>query len=132
MNRILLDTDVIIAHFRNELQIVTILEQLVEGGSALLVSPIAYAEIVAGTRRGEESVIDEFFRSVDCLVIDEPIGKKAGEYLKMFSKSSGLKIADALVAAVAHVHHLLLFTLNRKHYPMKDIRLFTPSKTFER
>jgi len=61
MNQILLDTDVIIAHFRNDWQIAAVLEQLVEGGSTLLVSAIAYAEIVAGMRRGEERVIDEFF-----------------------------------------------------------------------
>lgn len=128
MSRILLDTDVIIAHFRNELQNVVALENLVENGSFLVVSPIAYAEILAGMRSGEEGVIDQFFRSVDCLPIDETVGKKAGEYLNDFSKKSGVKIADALVAAVAHVYQLLLFTLNRKHYPMKDIQLFSPPK----
>ncbi len=132
MIRILLDSDVIIAHFRNDGQIAGVLEQLVEGGSSLLVSPIAYAEIVAGMRSGEERVINEFFRSVDCLVIDEPTGKKAGEYLKSFSKNAGVKIADALVAAVAHTNNLQLFTLNRKHYPMKDIQLFMPSKINEK
>jgi hypothetical protein len=44
------------------------------------VSPVAYAEILAGERSGEHDAIESFFESVDCLPIDEAVGRKAGEY----------------------------------------------------
>jgi predicted nucleic acid-binding protein len=123
MRTVLLDSDVIIATFRNETAIIEHLDHLLEQQAKLCVSPVAYAEIFAGERSGEHDAIENFFQSVDCLPIDEAVGRKAGEYLRTFSKSSGVKITDALVAAVAHCHRSGLFTLNRKHYPMKDIEL---------
>lgn len=123
MKTVLLDTDVIIANFRNEAGVVEALDQLAHEKARLCISPIAFAEIWAGKRPGEDDAIEEFFRSLDCFPIDEAVGKKAGDYLRAFSRSSGVKIADALVAAVAHCHQAALFTLNRKHYPMKDIQV---------
>jgi predicted nucleic acid-binding protein len=123
MKKILLDSDVIIANLRNEMLVAEFLDRLVEKGTVLCVSPVAYAEIHAGRRLGEDAVIGDFFRSVECLPIDGPVGEKAGEYLRTFSKSAGVKIADALVAATAYCHQAGLYTLNWKHYPMKDIEV---------
>jgi predicted nucleic acid-binding protein len=123
MKKILLDSDVIIANLRNEAPVTEFLDGLSEKGVVLYVSPIAYAEIHAGRRPGEDEAIGSFFRSVECLPIDGPVGEKAGEYLRTFSKSAGVKIADALVAATAYCHQVGLYTLNRKHYPMKDIEM---------
>ena len=104
------------------------LDRLAEKGTLLCVSPIAYAEIHAGKRQGEDAAIGDFFRSVECLPIDGAVGEKAGEYLRTFSRSAGVKIADALVAATAHCHQVGLYTLNRKHYPMKDIEVVSSAK----
>lgn len=123
MKKILLDSDVIIANLRNETPVTEFLDRLLEKGTMLYVSPIAYAEVYAGQRPGEDEAIGDFFRSVECLHIDGSVGGKAGEYLRTFSKSSGVKIADALVAATAYCHQVGLYTLNRKHYPMKDIEV---------
>ncbi len=123
MKKILLDSDVIIANLRNETPVTEFLDRLLEKGTVLYVSPIAYAEVYAGRRPGEDEAIGGFFRSVECLHIDGAVGAKAGEYLRTFSRSSGVKIADALVAATAYCHQVGLYTLNRKHYPMKDIEM---------
>lgn len=40
------------------------------------------------------------------------------------SCQSRLGIGDALIAATASVHHLDLWTRNRKHFPMKDVQFF--------
>ena len=40
---------------------------------------------------------------------------------------STLGLGDALVAASAHVYKARLFTLNVKHYPMKDVLLYARS-----
>src|SRR4030066_408253 len=74
-------------------------------------------------RKGEEEVISNLFLILDSLFINEGIGKKAGEYLSRYSKSHSLEIADALTAATAFHFRLPLWTLNSKHFPMKDINL---------
>jgi len=56
------------------------------------------------------------------------MGKKAGEYLQSYAKSHGLELGDALIAASAHITNVPLWTLNKKHYPMKDIRLHSPDR----
>jgi len=38
------------------------------------------------------------------------------------------EIADALVAAAATTAGLALWTLNRRHYPMPDIRFYEPAR----
>lgn len=123
MRAVLLDSDVIIANFRNHPATIEMLEHLREERALLYVCPVALAEIGAGMRPGDETTIDDFFRSVECLPINDAVGRKAGEYLRLYAKSSGVEIADALVAAVASCNHLELFTLNLKHYPMKGIKI---------
>jgi predicted nucleic acid-binding protein len=59
-----------------------------------------------------------------CLPINAEIGRKAGEYLRQFRRSHNVALGDALIAATAAIHEVPLWTGNRKHYPMKEIRLF--------
>ena len=54
--------------------------------------------------------------------LDERVGRKAGVYRSQYGASHGVEIADALIAASAHVHGLTLCTRNLRHYPMRDIK----------
>jgi predicted nucleic acid-binding protein len=45
-----------------------------------------------------------------------------GHYLKSYAKSHGVELGDALIAACASSEDLQLWTRNKKHYPMRDIR----------
>lgn len=123
---ILLDSDVVIENLRGTASIVTTLHQALERENSFFITPITWAEIYAGIRTGEERAVEIFFGATPCISITEEIGKKAGEYLSAFSRSHGVKIADALIAATAFDEELSLFTLNRKHYPMTDIEFYTP------
>jgi predicted nucleic acid-binding protein len=40
--------------------------------------------------------------------------------------SRGAELADALIAAAASISGLSLWTINKKHYPMPGMRLFSP------
>ena len=60
-------------------------------------------------------------------MLDARVGRQAGEYLARYAKTHGVEIADALIAAAASVAGLRLWTLNRRHYPMKDLRFYEPA-----
>ena len=93
------------------------------GGAEIYSSPVTYAEIWRGIREGEQDQVESLFAEMTCLPIDAKVGRKAGEYLRRYQASHGLQFGDALIAATAAVHQVPLWTRNRKHYPMKDVRL---------
>jgi hypothetical protein len=68
--------------------------------------------------------LKELFLSITCVDIDSAIGKKAGDILHSFRKSHAIEFADALIAASALLNEAVLWTKNRKHYPMKAMRFF--------
>jgi len=121
---ILIDTDVLIEYLRDKEAIVSGLVEAYERGNRLCFSPITRAEITAGLRKGEEEITHKLFAIMECLKIDDDIGLKAGEYMKSFRASHSTEIADALIAATAQLNDIPLWTLNRKHYPMKDIEFY--------
>ncbi|HXR40392.1 MAG TPA: type II toxin-antitoxin system VapC family toxin [Terracidiphilus sp.] len=122
---VLIDSDIVIEVLRGRDQ--AILAQwsvLAASTSPILVSPITFAEIGAGALAGETPMIARFFAPLTCVAIDEKIGHLAGEYLRRYSKSHNLKIADALIAASAVQNQAALWTRNRKHYPMADLNFY--------
>jgi len=119
---ILIDSDIVIEVLRGRDQ--AILAQwsvLAASPSPILISPITVAEIGAGALAGELPAIARFFAPLTCIDLDQKIGRLAGEYLRRYSKSHSLKIADALIAASAVQNQAALWTRNRKHYPMPDL-----------
>jgi predicted nucleic acid-binding protein len=87
-------------------------------------SPIAWAEVFAGVRPGEEPPTQAFFDARGEVVLDARVGRLAGSYLARYVRSHALEIADALVAAAAVATGLRLWTRNRKHYPMLDVSFY--------
>ena len=122
---VLIDSDIVIEVLRGRDQ--AILAQwslLAASTSPILVSPITFAEVGAGALAGEISMIARFFAPLTCVDLDEKIGQLAGEYLRQYSKSYNVKIADALIAASAAQNQAALWTRNRKHYPMPDLNFY--------
>ena len=127
MAEILLDSDVIIAWLRGYEPYVELIPELLDRGAALTWSPVSVAEIFAGARKTEERQIENLFLIFDVYPISSEVGRRAGKYLNLFGKSHGVELADALIAASASMNHIPLWTLNKKHYPMKGIVFFEPS-----
>jgi predicted nucleic acid-binding protein len=123
---ILLDSDVIIAWLRGSESVAGAVMNLLETGHNLLWTPVSVAEIFAGARKTESARVETLFLILETLPISETIGKEAGRYLQKYSKSHSLELGDALIAASASVAGLSLWTLNKKHYPMPEVRLFHP------
>ena len=87
-------------------------------------TPIASAEIYAGIRPGEEPITQAFFDARGEIVLDANVGRRAGAYMARYARSHGVELADALVAAAATMSETHLWTLNKKHYPMPDVRFY--------
>jgi predicted nucleic acid-binding protein len=123
---VLIDSDIVIEVLRGRDQ--TILSQwiaLAGSSSPILVSPICVAEIGAGASEQEREKIARLFAPLTCVPIDRKIGQLAGEFLRLYSKSHGLKIADAFVASSAVQSQAALWTRNRKHYPMPELSFYS-------
>lgn len=122
---VLVDSDILIelARGRNE-PIAERWAELAGSDVRILYSPVSSAELWAGAYASEKSLLDALFGALDCVVATDAIGRKAGEYLKLYRKSHALEIGDALIAASAVVSQAALWTRNRKHYPVRELNLF--------
>ena len=122
MPKYLLDSDVIIEWLRCNERIVGWLEEHDAAGDFLACTPVSIAEIHAGMRPRERFSVGEILRVLHCVDLNAHTGHKAGHYRFTFGRSHGVEIADALIAAAAHVHGLTLCSLNLRHYPMRDVK----------
>lgn len=121
MKSILVDSDILIDVARGrDAALLARWMHLSGGNSVVACSPVTVAEIWHGARPPEYRALDALFRAMTCVPIDSAIGRRAGEYLRQFSRSHHVELGDALIAATASIHNLTLWTRNRKHYPMKD------------
>ena len=123
MNDIILDSDVIIEVLRGNEEVMEEVIRLGKSGHTVLYTPVSKAEIYHGIREEEVEKAETLFFGCASVPITDTIGEKAGHYLRRFHKSHGTGLADALIAAAAFINNAELFTLNHKHYPMKDVRL---------
>jgi len=126
MERYLIDTDIIIDHLRGEEKAQDFLRQIKSGGSDILYSVITKAELYSGVRPKEVKKVARLLNSMEEVRIDGEIAVDAGRYRSKFYSSYGLLLPDALIAASAKKAGAILITLNKKHYPMKDIKIQVP------
>jgi len=122
---VLVDSDVLIELLRGKNA--GIIERWIglrESNAMVAYSPVNSAEIWRGARGSEAETIAALFAALTCIPIDAVVGKRAGEYLARFHASHAMELGDAFIAATASVHGLRLWTRNRKHFPMRDVRHF--------
>ncbi len=125
MSGVLVDSDVIIEVLRqHDPEILEKWVELADSREAVICSPVSVAEVFHGMRDREKNAIERVFSGMLCLPIDQQIGRRAGDYLRLFRKSHSLALGDALIAATASQFDLVLWTRNRKHFPMRDLRFF--------
>lgn len=106
--------------------------QWVEDEEERLLSVQTYLELLQGAenRRQHEqtkSFLKDFGFST--LPLSENIGHRAAVYIEEYGLSHGLRAGDAIVAATAAEHGLVLCTGNARHFrPIRDLktRIFRP------
>jgi predicted nucleic acid-binding protein len=96
-------------------------------GRRLFCSVITEAEILAGLRAGEERSVEGLLEKLESIPVTREIARTAGSLKQKYGKSQGLALPDALIAASAISHRLLLLTRNAKHFRFKEVQLLTRS-----
>jgi len=127
----LVDTDVLIWALRGNLEAAAVLSQDRE----LCLSAVSYMELLKGARDKRELLaIRKFLREVGFafLPVTEGISQRAVVYMEEHVLTSGLDLADALIAATAVEHSLRVCTANDKRYgciPGLVLSVFRPGKS---
>jgi predicted nucleic acid-binding protein len=112
----LVDTDVLVDFLRGNAKAVTFVRDYAD---RIVLSSIVLAELYAGASGEEElAKLDSLPRLFPVLSVTAEIGRSGGLLKAEYGRSHGLGLADALLAATARHHGLVLKTLNVRHFPM--------------
>jgi predicted nucleic acid-binding protein len=123
MTDYLLDTNVLILHFRNRPDITVLLTQW-EATGDLYISVATRTEILAGMHPHEERKTMALLDSLISLPVNETIADRAGRLIYQYARQGiQLSFPDAQIAATALQHNLTLVTTNTKHFPMPELQL---------
>lgn len=118
MRQLLVDTDVLVDFLRGFPKAVTFINA---NSSRIILSSIVVAELYAGVKGDEElTVLKNFISLFRVIPVITEIAKTGGLYKRDYSKSHGVGLADAIIAATCKAENAELKTLNIKHYPMID------------
>jgi predicted nucleic acid-binding protein len=113
---ILLDTDILVDFFRGYSEAV---EFVNAHFARIILSSIVVTELYAGVKgEREQTALDSFLSIFRIVPPDLEIAKAAGLYKRDYTKSHGVGLADAILAATANAENAEFKTLNTKHYPM--------------
>ena len=105
---------------------------LIESNDERLLSIQTYMELLqCAENRQQHEKTKSFLKDFgfQTLPLTENIGHRAAVYIEEYGLSHGLRAGDAIVAATAGEHGLILCTGNARHFsPIRDLntRIFKP------
>ena len=112
---VLVDADVLMWHLRGYAQVTRRLDQL----DSRVLSSVSYLELLQGMRsKAELAALKKMLerRMATLLTISEPITQRAPALMELLTLSHGLQLGDALIAATALEHGLVVLTANVKRF----------------
>jgi len=124
----LLDSTILVDFARGSTEAAQFLDQESSKGRPLLTSVISAMELLVGCRNQPEvSRVRKTLGRFTLLQLTPAISQQAYDLIAEFSKSHGLIIPDALIAATAIVEKLPLYTHNDRHFEMiRDLEVKRP------
>ncbi len=123
MAKSLPDTNIFIAIFKGNLK----LKSLVENSDSAI-NTIVYLELIQGAKdKAEVGKIEKYLNRFELIHFDKAASQKAIELVRTYSKSHGLMLPDAIIAATCLENNLTLMTYNVKDFRfIKDLKIQTP------
>ena len=115
MANVLVDSDILIDHLRGH-------RRFVRGKDTVHVSAITRAELFSG-RASEERVIRRLLEAMADLPVDAAVAERAGR----IRRTTAVRLPDALIAATAIEHGLVLLTRNERDFAgIRSLRIKSP------
>jgi predicted nucleic acid-binding protein len=125
LKAVLIDSDILIEVSRaGNHAVLARWEKLGVSDAVIVCSPVTVAELWHGALPHEYDALEALFRVMTCIPIDTEVGRRAGDYLRRYSRNHAVELGDALIAATCAIHQTELWTRNRRHYPMPDIEFY--------
>lgn len=125
-SRILVDTNILIDHFRKKRKNSTLLYRLNEQ-YRLAISAITEFEFLSGFSKAQDAMGREIVREMDVLSFNtECVRQAVTIYRALKTRNALVPPMDIFIAATAIVHQLPLATLNAKHFErIKELALLS-------
>lgn len=112
-NDYLLDTTILVDCARGDSKALEFINKLANP----IISQITAAELIQGvSNKSELKLLEQSIITFKLLPINEVVMQRAISLLKKYSLGFGLLILDAMIAATAIEHNLILITGNYKHF----------------
>ena len=121
---ILCDTDVYIEYFKGKANAKSVFDKI--GVSNIAISAVTVMELYYGALNARElAKIKEAISTLRLVLIDAEVCQEAIDLMERYSKSHGLRIPDALIAATAITHSSPLLTYNSRDFQfIADVQLY--------
>lgn len=118
---ILIDTSILIEHFRKTDKSNTTLISLVRQGYTYSISAVTDFEIYTGAKPEQLAFWESLLHKIKVLPFDKSVAQTAVHINNELKKHSRqIAIPDLFIAATAIEHGLSLATLNKKHFERID------------
>jgi len=116
---ILCDTNVIIETLKGDEKTIKIMESI--GLENIAISSVTVMELYFGAlNKRELNKIKKHLKALNIVHFDNNISELSVSMIESYSKSHGLQIPDAIIAATAMSLEIKLFTLNLKDFRYID------------
>ena len=120
--RIYIDSDVLIWHLRGDRKAMHFLRAMrADHSYELWTGAMQRAEIVFFMRPEEEKPTELLLSQFKTATVDQPLIDLAGGLYRRWHPSHGMDIHDAILTATVMKTGGVIYTLNKKHYPMPDV-----------
>jgi len=124
MSEYLLDSNVLIQHLRGDGATTDLLTRSALNGP-LGIAAICRTEVIAGMRDKERAATLRFLDALACYPLDATIADRAGELVRHCrGRGIALDAPDAIIAATALEHGLVLLTYNARRLPIPGLKCY--------
>ena len=122
MEKVVLDTNILIEILKNNKQTIKIIEKI----DNYCISEITKMELFYGAlNKNELKKLNKFLSFFEIIPIEKEISQKASELIYKYAKSHNLTIPDGLIAATSIVYNFQLLTYNIKDFKyIEELKLY--------